>query len=361
MSTSEVGSIGVIGAGARTALGRSLPATAAAVRARIRHAGLHPFLVDARDRRVTVARADWLSLDMDGGPRLVSLATNAAKEALAPLVRAGDRETRLRIFVGLPEPRPGRPDDLEAIVTEALGKKAIWRERVDAVVCLPQGHASALGALAEGAAAIRRGDADLCLVGGVDSYLEPETLRWLDETERLHTSRRPWGFTPGEAAAFCLLASPRWLASSALAAPISLVAAASSTEAARIRTDTVCVGRGLSAAFEGALAPLVSKGERVTRAIGDLNGEPYRADELGFTLTRFADAFVHPGDILAPSAFWGDVGAASGALFAGLAFESAVRRRDRVQTTLVWGSSEGGSRAAAVLRGNPVDPEVEDR
>jgi 3-oxoacyl-[acyl-carrier-protein] synthase-1 len=260
----------------------------------------------------------------------------------------------------LPETRPGRPEGLEEIVTNALGKQAVWRDRIAAVRCVSSGHAAALQAIEEAAATIRAGDADLCLAGGVDSYLEPETLRWLDETERLQTRRRRWGFTPGEGAAFCLLASPSWLASARLAAPISLVAAASATESAKIRTDTVCVGKGLSAAFEGAFATLVSKGERVTRTIGDLNGEPYRADELGFALTRFADVFVNPGDVLAPAAFWGDVGAASGALFAGLAFDSAVRRPDREHTTLLWGSSEGGSRAAAVVRSNPTDPPAED-
>jgi 3-oxoacyl-[acyl-carrier-protein] synthase-1 len=342
----SVGSIGLVGAGARTALGRSLPATAAAVRARIRHASQHPFVSDRRDRRMIVARAEWLSLDMDGALRFASLAANAAKEALAPLRRL-DREGRIGVFVGLPEPRPGRPDGLEEAVSAALGKTL--GDRLGDMVTLPLGHAASLCAFEMAARAIGRGEVPLCLVGGVDSYLEVETLRWLDATDRLQTSRRPWGFTPGEAAAFCVLASPRWLAAHAIASPISLLAAASSEEAARVRTETVCVGAGLGAALDGALLPLRSTGQRVTRVIGDLNGEPYRADEIGFALTRVADLLVRPGDVLAPAEYWGDVGAASGALFAGLAFESAIRNPEGGHTNLLWASSEGGSRAAAVL------------
>ncbi len=291
MSASTEAQVGIIGAGARTALGRSLPASAAAVRAGIANIGRLRFVGDRRGRGYKVARAAWLPEHLDGAARLLALAENAAKEALVPLLRESGprgRNARLRVLVGLSEPRPGRPDDLDGTVARAFEKNPRWGDWIDEVAVIPGGHAAAILALEQAAALLRQGEADLCLVGGVDSHLEIATLRWLEEEDRLHAARRPWGFTPGEAAGFCLLASMGWLQEQRVDAPVSLFAVSSADEPARIRTRTVCVGAGLTAAFDGALAPLRATGRRVERLIGDLNGEPYRADELGFALSRTA-------------------------------------------------------------------------
>ena len=350
----------MIGGGARTALGRSLPASAAAVRAGLSHVTEHPYLVDRLERKIKVARATWLPDHVSGAERAVALAVNAAKEALAPIARGGSSQERIHVFVGLSETRPGRPADLDEVVVDALGKGARWAGRVERVVPVAQGHAAALVAIDSALAAIRNGDSEVCLAGGVDSYFESETMEWLESTERLHGPENRWGFVPGEAAAFCLLASADWARKHRLPAPLTVLATSRSEELARIRTETICVGKGLSAVFEGALAPVRAEKDRVTGLLDDLNGEPYRADELGFALTRSADALTLPGDVMAPAQHWGDVGAASGALFAGLAFAAANRVNARAATTLMWASSEGGCRAAAVVRARSFHGEAEE-
>ncbi|HVY49447.1 MAG TPA: beta-ketoacyl synthase N-terminal-like domain-containing protein [Minicystis sp.] len=335
--------IGVVGAGARTALGRSLPASAAAVRAGIGRAVPHPYLVDRRRGSLVAAMAEWLPQRFAGAARFVALAKNAAKEALAGLERAGDAAASIDVLVGLPHARPGRPDDLDDAIARALRGPRVAR-----VTTFAEGHAAALNAIEQACAKIRRGEAEVCLAGGVDSYLEPETMDFLEDTARLKNPDRPWGFVPGEAAAFCVLASPRWLEAHGVVAPLSVLGAASAHEPAPLHGDAVCTGSGLTAAFDGALAPLADRRARVTRLVGDLNGEPYRVDELGFALARIGDALARPGAVLAPAACWGDVGAASGALFAGLAFQAALRA-ETAATTLAWASSENGRRAAALF------------
>ncbi|NUP06049.1 MAG: hypothetical protein HOW73_08320 [Polyangiaceae bacterium] len=349
---SNAGSIvaAVVGAGARTAVGRSLLASAAAVRAGIAHFTPHPFLSDRRGRRVNVARAPWLSADRCGAARFVELAVAAATEALESVTGASNP---LSIFVGLPEERPGRPHDIENSITGALAVTPAFRDRIGPIVTIPEGHASALIALDMACSAIARGDAELCLVGGVDSWLEPASIDHLLGAGRLHGPSRPWGFVPGEAAAFCVLASLRWTAKHHVAAPLSVIATATSTEPAPMGSKRVCTGRGLGDAFAQALSPLRESRERATRVIGDLNGEAYRVDELGFAMARSADAIERPGAVLVPASSWGDVGAASGALFAGLAFMDAKRTCAASRTTLVWGSSEAGRRAAASFRSEP--------
>jgi 3-oxoacyl-[acyl-carrier-protein] synthase-1 len=345
--------IGIVGAGARASVGRSLPACAAAVRARIGRVGDHPFLSDARSRPLKAARAEWLPTFLENEQRFVLLASNAAKEAMAGLRPDGDRKSEVRVFVGLPEARVGRPEGLDVAMADALGPGKGWRERLTKVTTIAGGHAAALLALESAVVSISSGESDLCLAGGVDSYLVPETMEWLEDARLLHRRGRPWGFTPGEGAAFCLLASPTWLSTHRVEAPLSIRGIGSANEKATIGKRRVCVGAGLSAAFEHALAPVRSEKRVLTRMIGDLNGEPYRVDELGFALTRISDLCARPGDILAPAQYWGDVGAASGALFAALAFESAVRKPSLAETTLMWTSSEGGRRAAALVRSNP--------
>ena len=78
------------------------------------------------------------------------------------------------------------------------------------VEAIETGHAA--GAMAVKAAweAVRSGAAEFALAGGVDSYLEAETLEWLEANDQVHSAgpeNNPYGFIPGEAAGFVLLAS----------------------------------------------------------------------------------------------------------------------------------------------------------
>jgi 3-oxoacyl-[acyl-carrier-protein] synthase-1 len=339
----------VVGGGARTALGRSLGACAAAVRARVGNVGPHPFFSNAHGRRMSVARAAWLPDRLIGGARLANLARNATKEALASIDRGGE-DARVRAFVGVAEPRPGAGDEIVGEVMAAVTAGAAGR--LEGVSAVRAGHAGSLVAIEQALSALERGDADLCLAGGVDSWLDLDALEWLAAEGRIHDRRRPYGFIPGEGAAFCLLASPRWLAARGVTSVLGVVAAASAVEPAPRGSSSVCVGKGLGAAFAGALAPLRARAARVTRMIGDLNGEPHRVDELGFAVARCAESLARPGDVTAPSSLWGDIGAASGAAFVGLALEAA-RRGSAPQRTLIWGSSEDGARAAVTLESHP--------
>jgi 3-oxoacyl-[acyl-carrier-protein] synthase-1 len=208
----------------------------------------------------------------------------------------------------------------------------------------------------EGARALlQRDEADLCLAGGVDSYLETETLEWIEDSHQLHSLDNSWGFVPGEAAGFCLLASPR--AARALKGGVlaRLIGVATAREENRIKTETICLGRGLTQALHQALEALPTEA-LVDQVICDLNGEPYRANELAFTMTRLARRFASPGEFLAPADCWGDVGAASGPLFAALAVAAGARGYGRGPRNLLWASSEGGQRCAALLQVEAASP-----
>jgi 3-oxoacyl-[acyl-carrier-protein] synthase-1 len=351
--------VGIVGAGARASLGRSLPAISAAVRASIRNVGEHPHAIDPRGRRLPAAIASWLPSWIEGAARFVALGKNAAKEALAPLRRVAS-DAKIRVLVGLPDERPGRPEDLDDAMVAALGKDAPWAERVESVTPIPFGHAASLLAIEDAVRAIRNGDVDLCLAGGVDSYLDGDTMQWLENTGRVLRAPRAFGFTPGEGAGFCLLASQHWIAEIGVDRTAEIVEVGSADEPAPFGSKRICTGDGLSRAMGVALQGVRRTGGLIDTWIGDLNGEPHRADEAGFALSRAADVMDRAPVVQTPAAFLGDVGAASGALFAGLVVASGASRYERGVTKLVWSSSERGKRAAAVIRTRAATTHEED-
>jgi 3-oxoacyl-[acyl-carrier-protein] synthase-1 len=196
---------------------------------------------------------------------------------------------------------------------------------------------------------LRTGHARFCLAGGVDSYLTADTLQWMDGLGTLKSSANRNGFPPGEAAGFCLLTTKETSRQFRLPVLGWLETFGSAHENCPIRTPTICVGRGLSDAIQQATAPLRLPDERIDETICDLNGEPYRSEEFALTVLRTQLAFVDATRFVTPADCWGDVGAASGPLFVNLAVAAGLRGYAKGPRTMVWASSEGGERAAAVV------------
>ena len=116
----------------------------------------------------------------------------------------------------------------------------------------------------------------------------------------------------------------------------------------RIRTPTVCVGDGLTAAFREGLGALPA-GAKITDVYCDMNGEPYRADEYGFACLRTKDRFVSASDFVAPADCWGDVSAASAPLGLVLSAVASAKGYAGGPYAFLWASSESGERGAALL------------
>lgn len=340
-------SLHIVAVGARTPVGLTAESTAAAVRARISRITEHPILVDVRGEPVRMAQDGLLDPGLFGLPRIVALARSALDEVLGKL---GSRAQGLRIalLLGLPELRPGWSEREVAAVQQELtlplgligGKPHV----------IPGGHAAALEALRRGTELIGEGRADLCLVGGVESYLEPDTLLWLDTNRQLLRSGMRSAFHPGEGAGFLALAGERvrrQLGLKSLGIPLATQV---SRESKLIKTDEQNTGEGLTRALQAALTELSRRGERVDDVYCDLNGERYRTEEWGFALLRTQQAFRDASAARTAVSEWGDMGAASGALLMILALRAWARGYAQGPTALVWASSEGGLRGAVVLR-----------
>ena len=141
-----------------------------------------------------------------------------------------------------------------------------------------------------------------------------------------------------------------------MAAQAHVLAACTGREANLIKTSDVCIGAGLVEVVGEALKSHLPHTETIDTVICDINGERYRSEEWGFVCLRLGQHFADPTLYLSPSNIWGDMGAASGPLFAMLACQAAMRGYAAGPRTFLWASSEGGLRAAALLTTGISEP-----
>jgi 3-oxoacyl-[acyl-carrier-protein] synthase I len=348
LTPANISQVGIVGIGARTPVGLTAAASAAAVRAAISAIGEHPYYIDKAGEKMCVARDANLPPQLGGVERFYELAKPAMEEALMPLIQF-NRQVSIPLFLGLPESRPGAPKDLAQEIAHRLDSFSFANNLRLTTTTLPYGHSAGLMAMEEASRRIRQRQQDCCLVGGVDSCLEAETLEWLDDEGQLMSGENRSGFPPGEGSGFCLLASKEAAHRIGLSVLADIVEVATTIEKNRIKTETICIGEGLTSAFSTVVKGLKLPEEKISEIYCDMNGERYRVEEFVYTALRMQAAFVDVNDAQHPADCWGDVGAASGPLFACLAVASSQRGYANGPLALLWTSSEGGQRSAALL------------
>ena len=343
-----VSAMNIVATGARTPLGTKAGPSAAAVRAGIIAAEELPYFRDKLSNPIPAALDSGVEFGVMGPARLVQMARSALEEACLPLNNTVHAGRQIPVFLGLSEFRPGFSAQDSAAVLKGIREMEGLPVKIAEVSGFPQGHAAGFLALSAAIEKLQQGAFDMCLVGGVDSYYNPDTLEWLDANRQLAGADSRSSFVPGEGAGFCLLATDKVCAKLSEAPQARLHTVQTGQETKRIKTDEVCLGEGLSKTVEGAVATL-PRGDRINQVICDVNGERYRGEEWGFVCLRLSHYFDDPTGYLSPADCWGDIGAASVPLFAMLACQAAQRGYGKGPRTLLWASSEGGLRGAAVL------------
>ena len=337
----------LVSAGACTAVGLSAAASAAAVRAGISGFQEHPSFVDRLDEPVVCA--------MPPGAPGEGLAARCAwnlgcalTDALEALPQKALRGVSMgSFFIAAPELRPGVPENFAEDVAR---KVRAAMPAAPAPVVASLGHAGGGIALASMFDRLREGEIDWAVIAGIDTYVSRETCAWLDAGRQLHTGYNAWGFVPGESAGGMVLASlPAAQAAGVL--PLAVVEGIGvGIEAVPIAaTEGVCLGWGLTHAVRAALGRLPA-GAAIDNVYCDHNGQPYRADEMGFLLARTGDRFRDPGAFVAPADCWGDAGAATVPLLVALILQGAARGYAAGPLSLVFAGSDSGQRVAMLLR-----------
>jgi 3-oxoacyl-[acyl-carrier-protein] synthase-1 len=341
--------VAIVALGACTPIGRDAWSTAAAVRAGISGFAEHPYMIDSAGEPMRTAIASWIDIELSGADRLEALLFPALDQALEQLSSVARTPSKVAIALALPTPRPGLPEHIQQQMLDRISN--CYPGHFGSAATFPVGHAAGLVATHAAVAKLTQGALDACLVAGVESYIEPLTLEWLEGNDQLHGAgplNNAWGFIPGEAGAALLLMRESVAEAAGLETLAVVLGTGTATEANRIKTETICLGQGLTQAFRAALAALPA-GAKVTDVYCDMNGEPYRADEFGFAALRTKERFESASDFVAPADCWGDVAAAGGVLHLALATVAGLKRYGKGTFAFAWGSGEQGERAAALL------------
>lgn len=295
---------------------------------------------------MTLSRDAELDSNVKIEMRISILAVSAITEAIEIL--QGEAENRqVHCWLGLPEPRPGLPSDLHQHVTSTIYSEiGIAPENIH---LLPYGHASGLMAMQFASEAVAAGEAEYAIAAGSDSYYEGLTLDWLDDNRRLMSSSNRNGFPPGEAAGACLIVSQ--LAATQYSWPVlaQVVAAATSEEPNTISGEGLCVGNSLTQVIRRVTSDL-DPPQALTKSYCDINGERYRSTEVTYAMLRTQHLFNNAMDYLCPADCWGDIGAASGPVFAALAVYDFRSGHSSGNLPILWAGSDGGQRTAILLR-----------
>jgi 3-oxoacyl-[acyl-carrier-protein] synthase-1 len=274
--------------------------------------------------------------------RLLRLAAPALQEAVADF----GNHARLPLFLGTPEATAGRPAPVDARWLDLLAKQSDVPFDVARSKSWANGRAAGLFALAGGMRALASGAVEHVLVGAVDTYVDLMRIADVDRQGRVLAEGVMDGFVPGEGACFLLLSSAGVRGGGPAIARIEAVATAS--EPGHRFSEEPYRGDGLAGAFQAVFAQ-AENAPPVRCVWAGLNGESFNAKEWGTAYARSRERFAEPLKIEHPVDCFGDPGAALGLLMLGIA-AAGIADGKVEEPALVWCSSDGEERAAALVR-----------
>ncbi|MFY2561073.1 TIGR02270 family protein [Corallococcus terminator] len=202
------------------------------------------------------------------------------------------------------------------------------------------------GALQWARQALLSGKVDRCLVGGIDSWVEPESVGALEMLRMVKTPDRAVGLVPGEGAAFLQVETT--LAARRRGAQVH--AHIDAMAQAREPTSAVATGEALSRALSQVLAQRGGEQGEVGLVIGHLTGAAARARDWGSALVRLDVPAVRRAPDWHPALHFGETGAATGVLSLCMAARAFARGYAPSPAILVWLWAETGTRAALSIR-----------
>jgi len=240
---------------------------------------------------------------------------------------------------------PARPDTIWASCLDVLCTErglAASRQHRELVAMGAGGIARALEI---GGGWLDRRELDRVLIIAVDSLLDAWSLDWLTHARRLKDGANPVGLSPGEAAVALLIEGQATRPAGRPAAHIRAFAFEEAdepfpnAERRQGRAAIAALGRALQAA-----GPMLEGDVYV-----NLNGEEWRAAELGAVLSALPAGVAGNYRVHAPAISVGDVGAAAGALQIACAVRSFARGYALGGQAWVLATSEYGDVSALCI------------
>jgi 3-oxoacyl-[acyl-carrier-protein] synthase I len=304
-------------------------------------------------RGVGTCRLPSLPDNVHGFRRFVALGAAPLAHAAQAWVsmRLARREplSPLPVIIALPkESRPGFDADLRTRLLPALQERSGVELDLQRSTLVTRCRAGGALAMRQAAAAITRGDLEAALVGGIDSWFDPDALEWLDRDLRLHGPTTENGFIPGEAGAFVLLTSAR--AAQALYRYARVESVAVTEEPRPWGHEAPCQAVGMTRALRDAADESTgAHARRIGWMLTDVTNERHRVDEWEMAASRAFKAFVPSVPHEQPLLETGDVGAASAILLSVIASVRWQTGCGRADHAVVATHSDGAERGVIVL------------
>lgn len=282
----------ILGIGMLTPVGLTADRTAKSIRAQIARIQDSPFLND----RYEPLAMGWIEDDLIppiGEDLLLSGALHPLVSRLLrlggePLAAAANLLSQVEacpLFLAMPAPLPGQesalPPDFLALFSQQSGVP--FNVKGSQTLC--QGRAGCFQAVQKGVEALFRPDGpEAVLVGGLDSYFDPDLIKHYGQVEhRILAEGIPDGFIPGEGAAFLLLSTPARCQRQGWTPMAVIQGVGLGIEAGHLYSDQPYRGDGLAAAF-GALFGSTQSAP-VQTVFAGFNGENLWAKEWGTSTT----------------------------------------------------------------------------
>jgi 3-oxoacyl-(acyl-carrier-protein) synthase len=197
---------------------------------------------------------------------------------------------------------------------------------------------------------LTRGACDRCVIGAIDSLIDPITLEALGKLRLLKTANQPVGFAPAEAAAFIVVELPE--DAKARQAEIKAVIDAYTTANGppHPSLDDASESKdGLSVAVAQALAVPGQPARVPGLAVVNLNGDPYRAQSWGYAIARPQPPGLRSAPVWTPALAFGETGAAAGLVSVALLSQAWTRGYAPSANALVCLIDDLGGRMAALV------------
>jgi 3-oxoacyl-[acyl-carrier-protein] synthase I len=348
-------SVVITGINCVTSIGFSAAAISAAVRGPISGFREADEYTDAEGSPVLIAEIpilEGVGDDEDQESRIRSLARFCLEKLIIESFPRESIEGQVYVLIGLPtatRPGPvyqGAANELQFICSELLRSRfEKWAFRF-----FESGNPSAMEALDYARRFLGAHPETICIVGGIDSLLDSETLDYFEDDARLKSATygRHQGLIPGEGVGFLVVESGEFARRRNRQPLAEVLGIGIAGEPSPVRSPDPSTFTGLSDACRGALSDSGSTAESICTVIGDLNGEFFRAKEWAYTELRCLGSAHGERELSHPADCFGDVGAASGAVLISLAV-TLLRQKPVNSRMLCFCSDDEKVRGAVVL------------
>lgn len=335
----------LVSTGMVCSVGLNALSACAALRARI--AGFHELpYCDNRGEPIIGAAVPILPPRLKRNERLIELAAMALADCLSNL--STESLVNIPLLIGLAESgRPGGGDGVTQTIIPELEQKLGIRFHPTLSQVIPEGHVSGFRALNVARQLFHSQGLPACLICGVDSYLNAQSLLWLNEHWRLKTEENSDGVIPGEGAAAVLLQAQ---SPSGAESGVKIAGIGFGHEEAGVLSEEPLLGLGLAAAARSALTEAGQQMHQMDFRLSDVTGESYGFKEQALMLGRLMRERRESLPIWHSADCIGDTGAAAGVGQLIVAQHAFRKRYAPGEQAIACTSAVPGGRAAVVLR-----------